>query len=95
MELMTYKEFSDKQKGEVKTSPVIMIEKEEDIIDTKEFWLRHPDYPLIKEGDYIIDEKTLVIKEGCIRTSDESMKDKLIQNGFYYLGSKEIKWEIY
>jgi hypothetical protein len=91
MELMTYKEFSNKQKEEVKTPPIITIEKEEEIIDAKEFWLRHPDYLLIKEGDYIIDEKTLAIKEGCIRTNDESMRDKLIKNGFYYLGSKETK----
>jgi hypothetical protein len=90
MKLLTHKEYMSQNKGEEKSSPIIKQEKQEvEEKDKIEYWLRHPDFPYVKEGDYIIENKTIAIENGCIKTTDSFIKEKLIEKGFYYLGSKK------
>jgi len=89
---MVLKTNKEKQR-EVKTPVVVKkneIEKQEVVNEEIEkiYWLQHPDFPIVSEGKYSLDDKDLDIKEGFVITNDITIKDRLVSQGFYYLGYK-------
>jgi hypothetical protein len=89
---MVLKTNKEKQR-EVKNPVVVKnkeIEKQEILNEEveKNYWLRHPDFPIVSEGKYSLDDKVLDIKEGFVITNDTEIKNKLVSQGFYYLGYK-------
>ncbi|MCJ7507837.1 MAG: hypothetical protein MUO85_03785 [candidate division Zixibacteria bacterium] len=91
MSLKTYKEFKNKG-GIVKpVSPVIIEKPKEQIIEDEILYhLQHPDYPVVMDCMYILEKGIeLQIKDGMIITDNKDIKNKLIGNGFHYLGYKK------
>jgi hypothetical protein len=87
--LKTHKEKRQEIKKPVVSDKKIIEKKQEVEPEEKEFWLRHPDYEIVKGMKYSLDGKSLDINnEGCIVVFDTLTKDRLISQGFHYLGYK-------
>ncbi len=89
MVVKTYKEFKNKKVEVEKSTPTIVIEDEKEEKEEKLYHLRHPDYPVVSDCIYKLEKGIdLEIKNGVIVTDDEEIKNKLVNNGFHYLGYK-------
>lgn len=94
--ILTYKEFEKQRDKKCPSNIEKKIEKNKEIkeeikvIRDKWYYLRHPDYPVVADCIYVLDEKyELQIDEnGCIIVDNEEIRDRLMENNFYLAGIK-------
>jgi hypothetical protein len=89
MALKTYREKERAIQKPVLLEKKETIKKQEAEPEEKAYWLRHPDFEAVKNLKYSLDGKSFDLNnEGCIIVYDLPTKDRLISQGFHYLGYK-------
>lgn len=94
--VLTWEEYEALSKDKP-TAPIHIEEKvQEEVIpnpaqSSKEYYLMYPDNPIgnYHNGSYQIDNTTLEIINGVVKTDSKEIFDKLVLQGFLFLQIKE------